>query len=162
MLIIIAAVVFGFSFMTKARLGISGLALCAGALISQTLSSSTTGLVESLGFTSVSPPISLIVASGLVVVPAVLAMFSKIKYRVSLKKTIIAGVIASLFAVVLLSKQLIAAGNLDPISAQILGFVRDYDVIIIGIVVAYSLYDLLKFKFPKAKKKGRRRSSSVS
>lgn len=147
-LICVAIAVFVLSFITKARFGVTGFALLAGVVISQYSSDSATALLGSFGISSDSQTFKIGLAAALMVLPAALAMFSKIKYR-GTKRNILGAIYASVFAFILVAVTINGVQASDATAGQVVGLVGQYDAtpIIAGAVLA--LVDLLTFRFPK-------------
>ncbi len=72
---------FLLAFITKRRFGVLGLALAAGAMLSNLWTGALTPIVSQAGFTSDNPPLKTIIAVVLVLLPAALLLFSGPSYR---------------------------------------------------------------------------------
>ena len=155
--IVLLAGLFALAYFTKRRFGILGLALCAGALLSTGWTSSLTPWLEQQGIVVVTPPLSSLVATTLILGPALLLLFGGPIYS----KIIPRIVGALLFAVVAFSFLLGPLGNaliFDPISAQIYATaVHFQNLIMVGGITA-ALADVLLTRSPRF---GGHRSSHV-
>lgn len=74
---------FVLAFITKRRFGVLGLALAAGAMLSNLWAAKLTPLLEQAGVVSERPPLLTIVATILVLLPSALLLFSGPSYRTS-------------------------------------------------------------------------------
>lgn len=72
---------FALSFLTKRRFGVLGLALAAGAVLSTNWAATLTPFIEQQGVTIAVPPLSTVVAAGLVLAPPLLLLFSGPSYN---------------------------------------------------------------------------------
>lgn len=70
------ALLFALPFVMKRRFGLLGLALAAGALLSEYLTEGAQALLESQGITLVQPPLASVVAVSLALLPAILLLFA--------------------------------------------------------------------------------------
>lgn len=151
-LAVIVAVLFAMTYLTKRRFGVLGLALCAGYLISDMWTVHVTPFIRGAGFDLLSPPLSSVVAACLVLIPAVLLLFSGPAYTRKLQRLIGAGVFALLATAFLLGPLGIAL-NLDPhtdnTAYQIYKFLSDNKTFIITVGIIYALYDVLTLRTPK-------------
>jgi|TARA_B100001245_G_scaffold135579_1_gene100645 hypothetical protein len=147
-LLIIIAALFAMTYLTKRRFGVLGLALCAGYLISEMWTAEVTPFVRDIGFEVFSPPLSSIVAAGLVLAPAVLLLFSGPTYGKKLQRLIGAGFFA-LLATAFLLGPLGNALTLDETSYRIYGFLADNKTFIITAGIIYAIYDVLTLRTPK-------------
>lgn len=153
--IIILAIIIGFLFavtyVTKRRFGILGLALCAGALLSDMWTADVTPFFRDAGVELLTPPLSMVVAAGLVLLPSVLLLFSGPTYGPGLRRLIGAvafAVLASAFILTPLGNAL----NLDPLSRSVYLFLDQNKTFIITGGIVYALFDLLTLRTPKASK----------
>jgi hypothetical protein len=80
-LIIIALLLFSLAFVTKRRWGLLGLALVAGSIISASWSSYVTTALQTQGIKLLSPPLNVVVAVCLIILPALILLFVGPKYH---------------------------------------------------------------------------------
>jgi hypothetical protein len=78
---IVIVTLFLLAFITKRRFGVLGLALAAGAMLSNLWAVKLTPLVAQAGVVSDRPPLEVLVAATLVLLPAVLLLFSGPSYH---------------------------------------------------------------------------------
>ncbi len=151
-IITIIVLLFAMTYVTRRRFGVLGLALCAGYLISEMWTAQVTPFVRGAGFELLLPPLSSLVAAGLVLVPAVLLLFSGPTYTRRIPRLIGAGAFALLATSFLLGPLGIAL-NLDPTiddtAFRIYIFLSDNTTFIITAGIAYALYDVLTMRTPK-------------
>lgn len=72
---------FVLAYITKRRFGVLGLALAAGAMLSNLWTGTLTPVVERAGVVSDNPPLQTIVAVTLVLLPAIALLFSGPSYK---------------------------------------------------------------------------------
>jgi len=151
-LLIIIAALFATAYFTKRRFGVLGLALCAGSLISSMWTADVTPLIQSAGIRLLAPPLSTVVAVGLVLLPAVLLLFSGPSYPKGWQR--IVG--AAAFALLATSFLLVPLGTglvLDDTTQEYYDFLVHNRNVIITAAIAYSIFDILTLKTPKHKEK---------
>ena len=78
---IVFAVLFAVAFISRRRFGVLGLALIAGETLSQLWADKLTPIVAEAGVTINQPPLSVVVASALVILPALLLLASGPSYH---------------------------------------------------------------------------------
>src|SRR5690554_4880900 len=77
---------FLLSYLTKRRFGVLGLALAAGALISEHWAGILTPFLQQQGVVLVAPPLSIVVAIALTLLPTVILLFSGPAYGKALQR----------------------------------------------------------------------------
>ncbi len=150
-LIFVIGLLFALAYFTKRRFGVLGLALCAGSLLSTMWTAQVTPLVHDAGFQLLAPPLSSVVAAGLVLLPAIILLFSGPSYKRTWQKVI--G--ASAFALLSTSLLLTPLGNslsLDEMGQSYYTFLVENKSIIITATITFALFDLLTLKTPRRSK----------
>jgi hypothetical protein len=150
-LIFVIGLLFALAYFTKRRFGVLGLALCAGSLISTMWTAQVTPYIQEAGLQLLSPPLSSVVAAALVLLPAIILLFSGPSYKRTWQKII--G--ASAFALLSTSLLLTPLGNslsLDEMGLSYYNFLVENKSIIITAAIAYALFDLLTLKTPRRSK----------
>ncbi len=144
----IIAVLFALTFITKRRFGVLGLALAAGAILSELWAADITPFVQKAGFVMSAPPMETIVASAIVLLPAILLLFSGPTYS---KKThrVIGAAAFGLLAAAFLLEPLGNALVLTPESQRVYQMLSDNRVWIITGGIIFALIDLLTVKSAK-------------
>lgn len=142
---VLAVVLFVLAFVSKRRIGVLGLALGAGALLSAMWGGSVTPLLERSGVVLSSPPLSAVVAAGLIILPALILIVSGPKYHGSGGRLFGAAAF-SVLAVVLLSDALEAALVIEGLGAQILASTKAAKPYIITVGLTIALIDVLMTK----------------
>jgi hypothetical protein len=79
--IVVLAVLFGLAFLTKRRFGVLGLALAAGAMLSSLWAETLTPIIRQAGVEVDVPPLMTLVSVGLVLLPAIILLFSGPSYK---------------------------------------------------------------------------------
>ena len=150
-LAILVAGLFALAYFTRRRFGVLGLALCAGSLLSAMWTQDVTPFVRDAGFETVAPPLSAVVAAGLILLPAILLLFSGPKYSHSIHRLV--GSLA--FALLATSFLLVPLGNslnLDPIARNIMVLLTENSSLVVTAAIGYALFDILSIKAPKKEK----------
>jgi hypothetical protein len=145
-----AAVLFLLPFLTKRRFGALGLALGAGYLISTNWTSTVTPYIEQQGVVIVSPPLSVIVAVLLILLPSVLLLFSGPKYRDTFSR-IIGSLAFAVLAIAFMIEPLSSGLILDGEAADVFTTAGDLQstFIIVGLIAA--TLDVMLYRPPKDK-----------
>jgi hypothetical protein len=151
-LVIIVVLLFAMTYITKRRFGVLGLALCAGYLISEMWTAEVTPFIRGAGFDLFVPPLSSVVAAGLVLLPAIVLLFNGPTYNWHWQRLLGAAFFALLAASFLLGP-LGTALNLDESGQRIYTFLSENKSLIITAGIAYALYDLLTLRTPKHAKR---------
>jgi len=150
--LIVIILLFVLAYWTRRRFGVLGLALCAGYLLSSMWTEQVTPYVQKAGLVLVAPPLNSVVAALLILLPAVLLLFSGPTY--SKKPQQIIG--AAFFALLASAFLLAPLGNsmsLDNMGAFYYNLLADNKTIVITVAIAYALFDILTLKTPKHKEK---------
>lgn len=145
------ALLFALAFFTKRRFGVLGLALAVGFVLSGLWTEPAIPLVAEAGLRIIAPPLGTIVATVLILAPAVLLLFSGPKYTAMPQRVIGAAAFAFLalaFMVEPLGSALVLEGDgkkyFDLLVAN-----RDY-IVTAGLI--FALFDILTIKKPKPEK----------
>lgn len=148
MLAYIAAVLFILAFLTKRRFGVLGLALCAGALLSDTLARSLAPLLSKQNI--VLPPLSDVALAAIILtlLPSALLLLGGPKY-LSKRAQLIGAAGYGLFGTLLLLGPLSSALILNSASRDILQNVANYESGLIAVGVAVAVLDMWSVHRPK-------------
>lgn len=149
--VVLLLALFALAFFAKRRFGVLGLALCAGALLNGSWTSSLTPLIERQGVTLMAPPLASVVAMTLTLAPAVLLLFSGPSYT-KLPSRIAGSAMFALLAFVFLLEPLGLAFVLDQPSQQVYSVVQHFGNLIIVAGIGVALLDLLLTRSPKGGK----------
>jgi hypothetical protein len=151
-LAVLLGALFALSYITKRRFGVLGLALCAGSLLSASWTSTLTPWVESHGVDFVSPPLSAVVSTVLILGPALLLFFSGPTYSSALQR--IAGSVAfALLAFVFLLQPIGVAMVFDDTGEQIYSVLQQNSNVIVVVGIFVALADILITRTPHHSKK---------
>ncbi|MFZ1360622.1 MAG: hypothetical protein WAS27_01140 [Candidatus Saccharimonadales bacterium] len=145
---IIIALLFGIAFLTKRRFGVLGLALTAGATLSAMWATDLTPVVEKSGFLITAPPMETIVAAVVVLLPAIILLFSGPTYR-KLSHRVIGAAAFGLLATAFLLEPLGSAIVLTDDSGEVYAWLVDNRAYIITAGILFALFDLLSVKSSK-------------
>ena len=150
--LVMLAMLFAMSYVTKRRFGVLGLALCAGSLLSNSWTSTLTPWVESQGVTFVSPPLSAVVSTLLILGPALLLLFSGPTYSSQIQR-IIGSVAFALLSFAFLLGPIAAAFVLDDIGLQVYSVMQSNINLVIVVGILLALGDILMTRYPRHGKK---------
>ena len=140
---VVLVLLFILAFATKRRFGVLGLALAAGALLSSLWADKLTPLVEQqTGIIVQQPPTQTVVAIALVLLPAVILLFSGPSYK-DMPMRFVGALCFAALAVALLVEPLGSALVLQGQSKQVYEFFADNRVYIVTIGLILALVDLL-------------------
>jgi hypothetical protein len=151
-LLMVVGLLFATTYFTRRRFGVLGLALCAGFLLSTMWTADVTPLVEDAGLKLLTPPLGSVVAAALILLPAVILLFSGPVYHRHWQR-LLGAVAFSLLASSFLLTPLHSGLVLDETGKKIYDFLIDNRNLIITGTIAYAVYDLLVLKTPKREKK---------
>lgn len=149
--LIVIALLFLTAYFTKRRFGVLGLALCAGSLLSAMWTADVTPFIrEVAGVQLIAPPLSSVVAVSLVLLPAVLLLFSGPTYHSRVQRIVGAAAFA-LLATSLLLGSLGGGLGLSGTGKEVYDFLLENRNYIITLAIVYALFDILTLKTPKKK-----------
>lgn len=147
-LIIIALVLFAVMYITKRRYGLLALAMVAGSIISASWSGYVTTLLQDQGVKLLSPPLNVVVAVVLIILPAVFLLFVGPKYRQKWQQitgSLLFALLGTLLIAVAISRETptaIADNQVAVMAAQAYPL-----IIVIGVTVA--IIDTMLAHMPK-------------
>lgn len=144
-------ILFVLSYLTKRRFGVLGLALAAGAMLSDLWARQLTPVVRSTGFEIVAPPLATLVAVSLVLLPAILLLFSGPSYY-NRAERIIGALLFAALATALLIEPLGSGLVLQGQGKEVYDWFYANRVYIVTLGLVAALVDLLFAKTPKHKK----------
>jgi hypothetical protein len=146
--LIAIGLLFVLAYITKRRFGVLGLALAAGAILSAMWVGDLTPLVAQAGIIIVRPPLQSIVASALILAPAIVLLISGPKYTSGIQRTV--GAIAfTALAIAFLLPSLGSALVVDGTGRGVYDFFVQYRTVIVTIGLLLAIGDLLVSKTPK-------------
>lgn len=149
--IVVLGFLFGLAFLTKRRFGVLGLALAAGAMLSSLWAATLTPILEQAGVSVQAPPLLTLVSVGLVLLPAVLLLFSGPSYKEMVPRLIGAFLFAAL-ALALLVEPLGSALILTGQSKEVYDFFVTNRVYIVTVGLVAALFDILATHSPRHRK----------
>lgn len=144
----IVALLFGLAFVAKRRFGMLGLALIAGATLSQLWASTLTSLIEHVGITLTAPPLESVVAAGLIVLPALALLLGGRTYHKTTSRLIGAAAFA-LLATTLLLDPLGGALVIDGTGKGVYAALVHYHAVIITAGIIVAILELATTRPPK-------------
>ena len=147
-LAIVAAALFVTVYITKRRLGVLGLALAAGAILSSLWVGDLTPLVAQAGIEIIRPPLSSVVATVVTLLPAVILLFGGPSYKASWQR-MIGSLAFAVLAIVLLLEPIGAALVVDDSGKPIDEFLHQYQNIFITAGLSLAVIDLLLTRNPR-------------
>lgn len=156
--IIVAAIVFGalfgLAFLTKRRLGVLGLALAAGALISELWVGDLTPLVAQAGIEIIRPPLESVVATVLLLTPAALLFISGPTYR-GMRSRAMGSLLFALLAIFLMLDIFESAVIIDGIGQTIFTWLQQWQPLGTTIILIFAVLEGLGIRTPKPEKLGK-------
>jgi hypothetical protein len=148
---VIILVLFVLSYITKRRFSVLGLALAAGSILSTLWAQELTPVVRQAGFNVQNPPLITIVSILLVLLPAVVLLFSGPSYR-DMPRRIIGAVLFASLAFALLIEPLGIALTLEDQGKMVYDFFVENRVYIITVGLVIAIIDLLSVHTSKTHK----------
>lgn len=149
--ILVLGSLFALAFLTKRRFGVLGLALAAGAMLSNLWAETLTPVIEDAGVMVNVPPLATIVAVVLVLLPSVVLLFSGPSYH-SLSMRVIGAFSYAALALALLLDPLESGLILEGVSADIYQFFVNNRVYILTAGLIFALFDILSTRTGKHRK----------
>lgn len=140
--VVLGLVLFGLAFMTRRRFGVLGLALAAGSLLSSMWATPLVAVIEATESGLAGIAVAGYVAAALVLLPAVLLLFSGPAYRGAYGR-VAGAVLFALFALILVAEPLGAALVLDDIGRTIYDALQQYRMYIVTGGIVLAVLDLL-------------------
>ena len=150
-LAIVVAALFITVYVTKRRVGVLGLGLAAGAILSGLWVGDVTPLVAQTGIEIVRPPLSSVVATVLVLLPALVLLFGGPGYKTTWQRIVGSGIFAML-AIVFLLEPLGAALVIDEAGKPLFEFLQRNQNVLISVGLGFAIVDLLLTRSPKGHK----------
>lgn len=147
-LILIVIVLFAIVFFTKRRYGVLALALAGGAMLSTLWVGDLTPIIAQAGFVLIKPPLESVVASALVLLPAIILLTSGPAYQSTVQRTL-GALLFAVFAVVLLLEPIGSALVIEGPGKQAYDFLVANRVGIITVCMVVAISDILFTKTPK-------------
>lgn len=146
---LIVAGLFACVYFTRRRLGVLGLALAAGAILSSLWVGDLTPLVAQAGIEIVRPPLSSVVATALTLLPAAILLFGGPSYKAGWQR-FLGSFLFAVLAVTLLLQPLAAALVIDESGKPLYEFLKQYQNIFITVGLGFAVLDLLFTRNPRA------------
>jgi hypothetical protein len=147
----LAAALFALGFLTKRRFGMLGLGLAAGSVLSAHWATTLTPFIEQQGLVIVAPPLSIIVQTLLLLLPAFAFLFSGPTYSGTWPK-ILSAIAFSVLALALLIEPLGSTLKLDGGAQATFNIVKQYQSAVIVVLLMAVTIDAFLIKIPKDKK----------
>ena len=156
--LVIFAIAFAFlfllAFVTKRRCGVLGLALSAGALLSNYWTEAVKAFLETQGVVFDTPPLATVVALGLSLAPALLLLAGGPSYGSKVSRlfgSLLFGFAAFLFTLPILTSMFI----IDATAQPVVDFLTKYKSSLLAALLVYAVIDTLlaQSKHKSGKKK---------
>lgn len=139
---------FVLMFFTKRRYGVMAFALAAGAMMSTLWVSDLTPLVARSGVVIVQPPLEVIVAAGLTLIPALLVLFSGPVYHGKGGRGV-GSLFFGLLAILLLLEPIRSGVVIDGLSAQVVAALVAYKPVGVTFLLIMAVVDVWVTRTPK-------------
>lgn len=142
------SVCFVLMFFVGRRYGVMALALAAGALMSSLWVSDLTPLVAKAGVIVVQPPLEVIVAAGLTLIPALLVLFSGPTYHAKGGR-LVGSLFFGALAVLLLLEPIQSGVVVDGMSRPIVAALTSYKPVGVTFLLVLAVVDIWVTRTPK-------------
>lgn len=139
---------FIIAYLTRRRFGVLGLALAAGAMLSSLWAESLTPIISRAGISVDHPPLITVVSVALVLLPAIVLLFSGPSYKKPAHR-LIAALLFALLALAFLVEPLGSAFVLSGDSKNIYDFFITNRVYIVTAGLIIAIFDLLAARSSK-------------
>lgn len=147
MLAIYLGILFLIAWMSRRSMGVSTIALAAGALMANLWTNSLTPVVANAGVVIVSPPLASIVSIALTLLPALLVIFRSHKVS-SHYRSIIGSLVFAVLGVLLTYGAFSNAVVLDGASKQYVLEIVKYQNIAITVCIVLAIVEVLFYRKP--------------
>lgn len=141
-LAVVLVVFWALAYLSRRRFGVLGLSLAAGALISRAWSDQLLGLLERTDVSLASLSMASVVSIGLVLLPAVVLLFSGPAYH-SKRSRAIGAVLFATLAATLVAEPISSMLVLDTLSRTVFDYLAIYQNYIITAGVALAVLEVL-------------------
>ena len=148
---VVIVLLFALAYVTKRRFGVLGLALAAGSMLSALWAEKLTPIVQEAGLELDNPPLITVVSVVLVLLPAVILLFSGPSYH-DIPRRILGALLFASLAFALLIEPLGSALVLQGQGKQIYDFFAENRVYIVTVGLIIAIIDLLSVHTSKAHK----------
>jgi len=153
--LIVIASLFALVFFTKRRFGVLGLALAAGAILSNLWVGDLTPIIAEAGLTLVKPPLASVVAASLILLPSILLLFSGPTYK-SMPQRIGGAIAFAILATTLLLDPLGSALVIEGTGKSVYEYMTSHRTLIITAGLVLAIVDVFLTRSPKhAKSSGK-------
>jgi hypothetical protein len=142
---------FGMAFLTKRRLGVLGLALGAGAIISSLWVGDLTPLVQRAGIVILQPPLESVVAAVLLLIPAAFLFISGPTYR-GLRSRMLGAFLFALLAIFLMLDIFESAVIIDGLGQAVFTWLDEWKALGTTLILIIAIFEALGIRTPKPEK----------
>lgn len=139
---LIAAALFGLSYVAKRRFGVLVLALVAGGMLATMWTETLTPIVASVGLVTIKPPLSSLVAMLITLLPAFILFMGGPVAHASHER-IYGSLVFAVTATVLVFRWLNDALVIDGPGMVLHDFIRDYQAVLLTVCVIAAIFDVL-------------------
>ncbi len=146
--VVVLLLLFGLAFATKRRFGVLGLALAAGAMLSSLWAETLTPVIAQAGVVVERPPLLTVVSVVLVLLPAILLLFSGPSYK-ELPMRLTGAFCFAALAFALVIEPLGSALVLQGEGKRVYNFFETYQVYIVTAGLILALIDILATRTSK-------------
>ena len=150
-LAVVFGALFGLAFLTKRRLGVLGLALAAGALISELWVGDLTPLVAQAGIEIIRPPLESVVAAVLLLTPAALLFISGPTYH-GMRGRVIGSLLFALLAIFLMLDIFESAVIIEGVGQAVFAGLDDWKALGTTTILILAILEGLGIRTPKPEK----------
>lgn len=136
------AILFALPFIMKRRFGLLGLALAAGALLSSYWTDAVQAFLESQGVELTQPPLASVVAVSLILLPAIVLMFSAPACNGKIIR-IISSAAFAVMAFLFILPELQNIFVINPGAEPVLETIIEFKTTILAALIVYATVDVL-------------------
>lgn len=147
----VMGLLFVMAYAANRRFGVLGLGLAAGSLLSTNVTGVLTPFIQQQGLQLVAPPLFLVVAAALTLLPPTILLFNGPSYQVNWQR-VVGSLAFAMLGLAFIMDPLIGALQLDGLGLAITKFLDSYVTIIIVAGILAAVADMLLAGKPKGKK----------
>ena len=148
---VLAGFLFRLAFLTMRRFGVLGLALAAGAIMSELWVGDLTPLVAQTGIVILRPPLESLVAATLLLLPAAFLFISGPVYR-GMRSRVTGALLFALLAVFLMLDIFESALVIEGVGQTIFTGLTDWRMLGTSALLILAIFDGLGIRTPKPEK----------
>jgi hypothetical protein len=151
-LVIIVIILFAVVYFAKRRFGMLALAMVAGSIISASWSGYVTIVLQLQGVRLISPPLNVVVAGMLIVLPAAFLLFVGPTYRKKWQR-IVGSLLLSIFGIVLITAAIQREAPTLLLGNQVITNALQFYPVVLVVGVILAIADTVHAHLPRKNRK---------